>query len=63
MADVIWDQRGNVCGWLQGTDIYDLEAQPRAFAYRGAVFSYEGAWRGRLEYDSFWDTEAARWLS
>jgi hypothetical protein len=57
MADVIWDARGLVCGWLQGTDVYDLEAQPRALASRGAIFSYEGAWRGRLEYDFFWDTE------
>src|SRR4051812_37321745 len=57
MADSIWDQGGNVCGWLQGTDVYDLEGQPRAFVSRGAVFSYEGAWRGRLEYDFFWDTE------
>ena len=51
----IFDRAGVHVGWLAGEVILDRDLEPRAFASRGAIFSYNRRFLGWLDSGYFRD--------
>ncbi len=56
--DPLYDNSGRVTGWLDGTDVLDLEGRYRAFARGTHIYSYRnGDFVGWFEDGWLWDTD------